>query len=468
MSRTMLGVAMPGIAPAHSAPGVAPPPPSRSAPQPIPARTMLLEHTPIVPAPAPLAPEAAPAAPVVVARRGMPLAIVAVIASLLVLAGGVALLFFAHGAPPLTATAQVSPEGKEQLHLECGNCPDGTKASLHGASATFASHQASLDLPAPLVIGDNKFDIALDRPGVGRDETVKLVLPLAYRIRGDLSRIGATPPAIQVDVEAQPGVAVTVDGKPVSLDASGKATVSYDVTPDTTGAADETRTIERKIPYEVVGKDKKKSTGEVAVRVAVLPLHLDAPTSGLVTDAAAAWVAGKTAKGATVTANGTALSVAPDGSFEGEVALSDGEQSIVVRAAPAGEAATKAAPREATVKVKRTSALDAEAKSLGAAAKLGFDELARDPAAAEGQPIAVAGSVVEARATHHRTALLVDDKRGCAKGPCLVRVDYGADFDLRAGDSVSAFGVATKPLAASDGKMVPAMEAALLRKAAKK
>ncbi|HEY1958694.1 MAG TPA: zinc-ribbon domain-containing protein [Polyangiaceae bacterium] len=460
---TMLGIAMPGIAPLHSQPGTAPP--AVAPPQAPLARTMVLEQAPIVPAPAPLAREAAPAAPVVVARRGIPLALVAVLALLLVVGVGGAILYFSRGAPPMTATAKVSADGKEELHLVCAGCPDGTKATWQSHTATFAKNEADLELPSPLAIGDNRFDIALDRPGVGRDETVKLVLPLAYRIRGDLSGIGATPPVVRVDVEALPGSTVTVDGKPVALDASGKATLTYDVTADTTGAADETRTIERKMPYEVVGKDAKKSTGEVAIRVAVLPLHVDAPTASLVTDQATLWIAGKTAKGAVVTANGKSLAVDADGSFEGPIDLAAGEQPIAIRTAPAGDASTKAAPRSATLTIKRVASLADEAATLEKTAALDAAALTRDPTAAEGQSTAIAGPVVDARATHHRTALLVDDKRGCAKGAsCLVRVDYGGDLDIRAGDTIDAFGVATKPIATSDGKTVPAVLASIVRK----
>lgn len=460
---TMLGVAVPGIAPLHSQPG-APPPAMTPAPAPV----AYEPPPPIVPAPAPLVPEFAPPPPSLVRRRGAPVAIVAVIASILVLGLGVGLLFFSRGAPPLTATAKVSAEGKEQLHLRCEGCPDGTTAAWQGTKATFANKEADLDLPAPLAIGDNAFQIAIDRPGVGRDETVKLILPLAYRIRGDLSGISATPPVVKVDVEAHAGSTVTVDGKPVELDASGKATLSYDVTQETTGAADETRTIERKMPYVVEEKDHKKSNGEVAVRVAVLPLHVDAPGASLVTDEGSVWIAGRTAKGAVVTANGTPLTVAPDGSFEGKVDVQDGAQTITVRAAPAGDAVAKAAPRSATVQVKRVASLDAEAKALDKATALGFDDVAKDPTAAAGKPVAVTGNVIESRVGHHQTVLLVDDKRGCAKGPCMVRVDFGAETALRAGDPIVAYGEVGKPFTTPDGKTLTVVEASLVRKGAKR
>jgi len=461
---TMLGVAVPGIAPLHSSPGA--PPPQAHTPTPAPVYE---PPPPIVPAPSPFIHEVAPSKPNVVHRkRGAPIAIVAVIGSLVVLAGGIVLLVLSRGAPPLNASAKVSAEGKEQLHLRCESCPDGTTATWQSAKATFANKEADIDLPSALAIGDNTFQIALDRPNMGRDETVKLVLPLAYRIRGDLSALSSATPTINVVVEAQPGTTVTVDGKPVALDASGKATLGYDVTQETTGATDETRTIEKKIPYTIVDKDKKKSDGEVAVRVAVMPLHIDAPGTLLVTADPSAWISGRTAKGSVVTANGKPLVVAADGAFEGQVDLQDGAQAITVRAATADDGKTvKAAPRTATVQVKRVASIDAEAKTLDAGS-MGFDEASRDPAGNTGKPLVVAGTVLEARAGHHQTVLLVDDKRGCAKGPCMVRVEHGADDGMRAGDAIVAYGAIGKPFTTPDGKALLVLDASLVKKGSKK
>jgi hypothetical protein len=464
---TMLGVAVPGIAPLHSSPNA--PPVAQNQPY-TPNPPIAYEPPPpIVPAPAPFMHEAAPSKPnVVVHKRGAPIAIVAIIGSLVVLAGGAVLLLLSRGAPPLTASAKVSAEGKEQLHLRCESCPNGTTATWEGAKATFANKEADLDLATPLAIGDNPFQIALDRPNMGRDETVKLVLPLAYRIGGDLSALSSATPTINVVVEAQPGTSVTVDGKPVTLDASGKATLGYDVTQDTSGATDETRTIEKKIPYTITDKDKKTSNGEVAVRVAVLPLHIDAPGSSLVTADPTAWISGRTAKGSVVTANGKPLVVAADGAFEGQIDLQDGAQTITVRAATTDEGKTvKAAPRTATVQLKRVASIDAEAKTLDAAA-IGFDDASKDPAGNTGKPFAVIGTVLEARAGHHQSVLLVDNKRGCAKGPCMVRVEHGADDGVRAGDPVAAYGVVGKPFSTPDGKTLLVLDASLVKKGAKK
>jgi len=460
-SSTLLGVAMPGIAPTHAAapartllgvaaPGIAPTHAGQHTPEePLPA---------IVPPPAPLSYEAAPAAPALVARKGVPLALVAVLVGALILVGGATLFFLSRGSP-LTATAKVGADGKEQLHLRCERCPDGSTASIGSAKTTFKNHEADLELASPLVVGDNPFDIELDRPGLRRNRQIHLLLPITYRIRGDLADIGASPPAIKVQVEATPGSNVTVDGKPVTLDAAGKATLSYDVTSDVTGLADETRTIEKKLPYTVESKGHT-DTGEVSARVAVMLLHLDAPSLSLVVDGGQIAVAGRTGKGAQLTVNGAAVAVAADGTFETNVDVAPGEQDLTIRVAPPSGAQAPA-PRSAVVHVKRVTSLDKEASALDAASSLGFDALAA-PEASLGQPIGVVGPVVDARVTHHQTVLLVDDRRGCAAGPCVVRVVYGGDSTFAKGDPVRAYGRVIKPFSSPDGKLVPQVDAALL------
>jgi len=199
-----------------------------------------------------------------------------------------------------------------------------------------------------------------------------------------------------------------------------------------------------------------------------MPLHIDAPGTSLVTADPSAWISGRTAKGSVVTANGKPLVVAADGAFEGQVDVQDGAQTITIRAASADDGKTvKAAPRTATVQVKRVASIDAEAKTLDAAA-LGFDDASRDVAGNTGKPFAAIGTVLEARAGHHQSVLLVDDKRGCAKGPCMVRVEHGADDGVRAGDAIAAYGTIGKPFQAPDGKTLLVLDAALVKKGAKK
>ncbi len=462
-SRTMLGVAVPGIAPTHS---------SAPAPaQPRVGQTMLGVAAPrmpdeplpaIVPAPAPLNfSEAAPAPPVITRKRGAPIAVVAGIIAALVLVGGVLLAVLWHGSSPLVASPQVGPQGNEQLHLTCESCADGTAVTLGASKATFKNHQADLDLPSPLVVGENPLQLAVNRPGVGRDETVKLSVPVSYRIRGDVSAVNADPPAIKVNVEAEPGMSVTLDGKPVKLDASGKATVSYDVTADVTGLSDVSRTIERTLPYVVTPKKGKEQKGEVTVKVSVVPLHLDAPAEGMVTDAASVWVAGRTAKGGHVTVDGADAPAAADGTFETKVDLAPGEHTFVVVGSAAKGKSTPAS-RTAKITLKRVSSLDEEAAAIEKTSPLAYDAMAADIAGNAGKTAVVEGDVVEARTTHHQTVIVLDDKRGCAHGPCIARVVWGGEPAPRTGDKVRAYGRVTRPFSGADGKVVPELQATLL------
>ena len=423
MHRTMLGVAAPGIAPL--APGAAPLPD-----EPLPA---------IVPAPrAPVFEEPQPSAPQLPRKRGIPIAVVAGVGLFVVLlVGGVIALLWRGGAP-IVATPHLGPTGNEQLHLKCTTCPDETTATLGSAKATFKGGEADIDVPSPLIVGDNAFEIAIDRPAMGRDEHVKLKVPVSYRIRADLSEVSAATPSIGVLVEATPGSQVTLDGKPVTLDASGKATAHFELGSDAEGFADETKTLERKYAYTVVSgsaKDKTPGSGDVIAKVGVLPLHLDAPGPSFVTDAGTLTVAGRTAKGAAVTVNGAAFAVAADGSFEGSVDVPSGETSFAIRTSLTG-GANPAAARSATFKVRRVASVEAEAATLSKAVRLGYDAFAQDVAANVGQAIAIDGTVLEARTTHHQTLLVIDDHQGCAKGPCLLRVAYGADFAAHSGDVV--------------------------------
>src|SRR5262249_50799844 len=150
---------------------------------------------------------------------------------------------------PLTAQPQLDESGRESLRIRCESCPDGTTVALGASSARLASHAAELPLPAPLSIGDNDLEMRIERPPPGRGETVKIHVPAAYRVKAALSTLTAAPPAITVRVEAATGTEVVVDGKRVTLDTTGKASPTIDVTAEVEGPSDDLKTIDRKIPF---------------------------------------------------------------------------------------------------------------------------------------------------------------------------------------------------------------------------
>ena len=126
----------------------------------------------------------------------------------------------------------------------------GTTVRAGSSSATFKSKEADLDLPSPLKVGENPIDLTLEKPK-GRAETVKLVVPVAFRVQPDLAQITAVPPALVVRIEARPGATVTIDGASITLDGAGAASQTIPLGDEARGPADEMKTFVKTLAYEV-------------------------------------------------------------------------------------------------------------------------------------------------------------------------------------------------------------------------
>ena len=408
--------------------------------------------------------EPLPAAPLIVNKRGVPLGLLGGLLGAVVLIAGVTVALV-WKSPPLVAQPQIDAHGHDQLHLTCAGCPDGTIAEMEGQKATFTSQIADLNLTVPLRVGDNKLVIHLDRPSLGRDEAVSLAVPLTYRVRTDLAEIGAPHPAIVVRVDAVPGTDVLLDGKPVALDASGSGSYAIDISGETEGTAEEVRIIDRSVAYVVTPKGGSPQKGTVEAKVGITPLRLEAPGSHPVIDTPTFHIAGRTSKAsvatpgqppqpATVTVNGRPLTVGADGVFAEPVdAPAAADLPIELRAT-----APQLAPRTAHFTVRRVDHLADEARAREALPGLGYDALAADVAANVGQAVIVEGDVVDARVANQQTLAVVDDARGCAKGPCLIRIVTGGETPMKRGDAVRAYGRLTRTVSTANGP-VPEMEA---------
>jgi len=460
--RTMLGVALPGIAPVR--PGEATPPvPAVVASPPASARSRpnpphaLMSTVALVAAPAPLLDMPAPPPPRMVRKAGVPLAAVALATGALVLIGGVTTAVLWRASQPISAQPHASPDGNDVLHLTCdpNNCKDGTAVELNGVKAIFAAGETDLTLGQPLRVGDNALALHVERPGLGRDEVVKLVVPVAYRVRADVATMSAPRPSITIHVEALAGSEVRVDGKPVPLDANGVGAYVLDQTATADGPADESRVVSVDMPYVVTPRGRAPQTGTVSARVVVAPLRVDAPGTRGIVDGDHVLIAGRAAKGANVTVDGLAAPVGADGSFETTVAIGAvGEHVIDVRGGTA-----LLTPRTVHVTVKRVASLADEGKAFEAQKTLGYDTAMLDLSGSSGQPIVVEGEVLEARGSGHRTLVLIDDRRGCARGPCLARVVVGRDLILAHGETLRAYGRVARAFVTPSGQSVPEVEA---------
>ncbi len=399
----------------------------------------------------------APLAPRFVRPAGLPLARVALGAGALVLIGGALIAVLWRSAPPLTAQPHVAADGKDVLHLVCDekSCKSGTIVSFDGSSATFTAGKADLPLVTPLRVGDNALALSIDRPGMGRDETVNLVVPVAYRIRADVGTMQGPRPTITIRVQAVPEAVVRIDGRPIALDATGSAAYPLDETAATEGAADESRVVAVDVPYVVSLKGRPPETGVVSARVAIAPLRVDAPGTTAVVTESQVLLAGRAARGARVTIDGSAVVVGPEGAFETRVALDTvGQRTFEVQGGT-----TALVARTVHVVISRVANLADAALAFEDLGPIGYDAAASTLTNKIGLPIAVEGAVVELRRSGHRTVVLVDDRRGCAKGPCLARVVIGRELVADRGDSLRAYGHVARAFTTAAGQAVPEIEA---------
>jgi hypothetical protein len=456
--QTMMGVAMPGIAPVRMGSGTGTVPqtpgglaqtlalPTAGEPAPAPP--------PVVPPPAPLSVIPPPLPPTIVRKGGVPIGAAALLAGGILLVGGLAIAWLWRTNAPITAQPRSSPDGKDVLHLHCepASCKDGTVVEVGGARSTFVGGETDLTLVQTLRVGDNPLALSIDRPGMGRDEVLKLVVPVAYRVVADVAPMSGAHPSIVVRVQAIPGSEVTLDGKRLPLDGEGNGAYAIDESAATDGPADESRVLSADIPYEVVPKGGgAPEKGTVSARVPIAPLRVDLPRHAVVVDSDQIGIAGRAPKGANITVDGTPVAATADGAFETTLPLSTlGERAVEVRAGT-----PVLSPRTVHMAVKRVSSLTDEAKAFERLKPLGYDVAMSNLQASVGQPIVVEGEVIELRGS----VMLVDDRRGCTKPPCATRIVLAQDLTVGRGKMVRAYGRIARPFATPEGPTVPEVEA---------
>jgi hypothetical protein len=454
--KTIMGVAMPGIAPLH--PGMArPAEPAAPAPAWSPQPSPL---PPPPPTPDTLGDEYS-VLPGHGKTRRIPViaALVIVLAAALFTAAGVALfLYRARGAIQTTVT--LGADGREMLALTCPGCDDGAKVRFEAASAAFSGHRATLRLGRELAVGDNKLRIVLERRA-GKTETVELDVPVEFRVRGDTADLVKTPPTIKIVARAVPGSAVVIDGKATPLAADGTATLAVDVSRALTGPDAVQRTLEHRVPYAVTPPGGSPKHGEVTVRIGITPLVIQAPGESIVIDQATFVLAGRTAKSGAVSVEGRSITVDPAGQFAQVMGVSAvGETTVVIRAI-----APDQAPRLVPIRVRRVSSLAAETERVRPQATTSYAAIAQPTDAQRGLLVLLEGSVVEARVENFTTVFLMEAKSGCASAPCLLRVTWGNKGTLAEGDQVSVFGALSGAVEGPrSGTKIPSVTASFVSK----
>lgn len=378
-------------------------------------------------------------------------------AALLIAVSAVAVALLWPSAPPLKAQVRAGEAGAEVLDLTCESCPDGTVLKLRDAEGTIKGGRASIQLPAPLAIGDTTLRVTVDRPDSGRDESVSLVVRVAYRVRPELGTLDGDKPSLQIVVDAMPGSTVTLEGEEVPL-REGRAARSIDVSRELTGQSGEASAqLSRKVSFVVTPPDGEQEKGAVAVTIPILPLTLEAPGRAVVTDKSTFVLAGRTLPGAEIVVAGRSLGVTKDGTFTQTMNVSSvGTTQVEVRARMAGRA-----PRLSRFGVKRVTSLESAAEEFMKESPLGYEAVAESPGAdsLQGKSVALSGSVVDWRVQGSTTVMVVDvAPPACkAKGDkrCLVRLVQGrADLSVSNGTKLRAFGTLSGAVS-HEGATVP-------------
>jgi hypothetical protein len=371
-------------------------------------------------------------------------ATIALVSGLVLAAGAVAFAFLWRSPAPLRAEARVDATGTDTLHITCTTCPDGTELRIGDAKAKVASQAADIALAAPLGVGENVFTVDVDRPANARDEKVSLIVKIGYRIRPDLSGLDSDRPVLRILVDGAPLAKMVIDGKPLDLGQDGRGSYDIDITSDCTGPSDETKTLERSVPYSVAGSTGAAEQGSVGLRVAVTPLHIDVPSTHGVIEGERFLLGGRTGRGGRLLAGGEPIPVAADGSFSRPMpAKTLGDNTLSLRATVPG-----LAPRIASVRVKRVEKLSDEARAFTASAPLPFSELAADVNKHVGEPIVLSGDIVEARQQGSKNVALLDVQKGCSRPPCVARVVLSASDAVVRGDRLQVFGHVTRAISA--------------------
>ncbi|HEU4583248.1 MAG TPA: hypothetical protein VFS67_33550 [Polyangiaceae bacterium] len=432
-ARTQLGVAIPGIAPLRSGAG-----PVATSPD---ARPLPAEEPP-------------PPSAIAPSRFKVPRGALVLLGSgALLLTAAIAFALLWTGARPISATVASDPSGRERIDLVCSDCPDGTQLTLGEVSAEVRDRKAYLLPAAPLALGENKLQLAMQKPGEGPQQVELRLPPVEYRIHPDTSTLVGDQPRLRLDLEALPGTQVQLGKDLVPIDAQGHGVQEIDVSGQLLGQSTDIATFEEAVPYVITPPSGKTYRGELRVKIGITPLLLEAPGTDSVTDLERFMLAGRTTKGADVWVAGSALPVDANGRFAQLMSIeSVGQTNVTVRASQRG-----LAPRFASFRLERVKSLEAalSARKPGA---LTLAEVVKDIPGSVGRALLLRGRVEEVRVEGQRSLLILaaDD---CTGRDCLARLSYGGLRKLERGARVTALG---KVLGTAANQNVPEIEVSLL------
>jgi hypothetical protein len=334
----------------------------------------------------------------------------------------------------LTVKVGASENNDEFLSLTCSNCPDGTTVQLDGKTARFTNGKTELALAKRLSVGTNPLSLEVKRPNRTRSEVITATVPVEFRVTTDLAGLSKDPPQLSVTIEAIPQTRFQMSGRTYTIGSDGKLAVPVDVTSQLSGASAARMPLEQKIDYTVLSSDGTQQPGSLVTRMAITPLEITAPGLDYITANPTFTLSGRTSPKAKLTANGHPLTVSPDGTFRQDMALSaPGATRLRVRTQEDG-----LAPRIVDIALERVTNLRQRADELASSLYTTYDAISELVAAKPNSLVALHGEVVAVDRSEATSRIVVS--ASCVKSPCLATIRYGAQVSFNRGDRIIAIG----------------------------
>lgn len=369
-------------------------------------------------------------------------------------------LALARRRPALAAETRFDPKGRPELHVSCPSCPEGTTLGLGTETATVSSGHALLRVAPPLALGRHRTTLEVTKPGRGAAKTEELEYEVDYVVSVDQRGLGQPEPKLGLVFEAKPSVSFVVDGRVVPPAESGLRRYELGVRAELTGAARETVTWTKKVPYLVKRPTGESVRGEIELRVEVVPLVVDAPGESIVIEGSSFVLAGATERDGTITVEGRPITVDPTGRFAQLMSVSAvGDTTINVRASAPGRA-----PRFYPIRVKRVASLAAEAAAFERRAEASFAAISEDVDKKLGWAVVLEGKLAEVKSDGYVSSLLLEVTKGCPAAPCFARLRLGERTAQSAGATVTVYGyLAGKSTDPATGRALPEVRVEFLR-----
>jgi hypothetical protein len=332
------------------------------------------------------------------------------------------------GRGPDLSVRVVHEAGNDLLEVEVPGSPAGAKARFLGKENVLEAGRTRFLLsPDALRVGDNELTIDVLSP-TGDVDSAQVALHVAYRVRTDVSPLSASPPAVDVVVDAVPGARVMLDGEALSLDASGHGVRRYPLPPQT-GA---TYALSARYRIEAEGQPVE---GEVRLSLPVTAMQIDRPGPEVVTDRDSIEIAGGVEPAATVHVGSQAVGVTAGRFLHRAPLPQEGDYTFDVIARAPGKA-----PRQVPIRVRRVHDMTMAAASFVADASLTYARIVQNPVIYRGQKVSFDGRVYNASVEAGQSVLqlLVRD---CPKGErCSLWVSYPQATDATVGTWVRILG----------------------------